>query len=50
MTIIKIIFFKIEVSSELGIVSHAKIAWDMSTKTNEHVNEVIIKQGKLYVM
>ncbi len=35
--------FNIEVSSELGIVSHAKLAWEMSIKTNEHVNEVTVK-------
>ena len=28
----------LDVSSELAIVSNAKKAWEMSTKTNEHVN------------
>ena len=31
----------LDVSSELGIVSNAKRAWEISTKTNEHVNNVI---------
>jgi hypothetical protein len=34
-------FVFLDVSSELGIVSNAKRAWEISTKTNEHVNNVI---------
>ena len=45
-------FFKpsIDISSELAIVSNAKRAWEMSTKTNEHVNKVIQKQGELFIL
>ncbi len=40
----------LDVSSELGIVSNAKRAWEISTKTNEHVNNVIQKQAILYIL
>jgi hypothetical protein len=42
--------FYIAVSTDVGIISNSKMAWELSAKTNSHVNQVMQKQNKLYVI